>query len=142
MKNKEHVKLIENIEKDNKETECKYIKLKTIKVEEAHKNKKIKVINNKNVKQGNQFESKKSTKFVKRNQLQVSTQSSSFSDSDQNIEANRDIDLEKLKRSEETRPARVSTITTSEKKGKFKKKKYNADQSDDEIKTNSAKKKE
>ncbi|CAG4968926.1 unnamed protein product [Parnassius apollo] len=122
MKNKEHVKLIENIKKDNKETECKYIKLKTINVEEAHENKKIKVINNKNVKQGNQFESKKSTKFVKRNQVQVSTQTSLFSDSDQNIEANRDSDLEKLKRSEKTRTAKVSTITKCEKKGKLKKK--------------------
>ncbi|CAK1585620.1 unnamed protein product [Parnassius mnemosyne] len=91
-------------------------------------------------------------------ELQVSTQSSSFSDSDENIEANRDDNLEKPKIFQKTRPTKVSTITESEKKGKIKKgknntdgsdnkikgklmkKKSNVDESDDEIKANSEKK--
>lgn len=75
---------------------------------------------------------------MKRIPVQVSTQSSSFSDSDENIEANRD-DLEKPKIVQKTRSAKVPTITEREKKGKLKKKKYNTDESDDEIKTNSKK---
>ncbi|CAK1598466.1 unnamed protein product [Parnassius mnemosyne] len=109
-------------------------------IKEARENKKTEVNNNENVKPENQLNSKKSTKFVKRIQVQVSTQSSSFSDSDENIEANRDDNLEKPKIFQKTRPTKVSTITESEKKGKIKKGKNNTDESDDEIKANSEKK--
>lgn len=125
----------------NQESESPIVRtvIKTINVEDAHEHKKTEVNNNENVKPGNQLKFKKSSKFVKRIQVQVSTQSSSFSDSDENIEANRDDDIEKPIRFEKTRPAKDTTITESEKKVKLKKKEPNADESDDEIKTNSKK---